>query len=441
MSVTEKLKKLAAGATLVTGLALNTGCESDIKRVDTDQNTVTDTDTNIEDDPFIDSDPKDEQNDNKPSNDSEQNNELNDDNNPSDNPDNKTEPDDNQTNDDNDNVNDDDPQNIVGEDEVPADEADKIQNQNNVICARLPNSSFVPGVKKVTPNGNVSFVDTCITTIGTDKELVYIPDFAPHLFYLARLDLNTPHKIVNMVGKLDASLFEQSYFHITANIKIKNLTFESNYQNVDVCFNYFHQSDSNVLEFYSSPPTSTCNFFYSTTKNFKPKFTKNIIANNDIETVQQKNAELCKKMPNSIYTPNTETTDDGTTITDTCSITINDKIWFENVIPFLFERGKINWVDTPYRIPYIEQRRDIENDTRTTYIDIVLNNMTLQVHLNNTEVCLSNPNSVLFIDAEIAPSATDNDNCIRHDPSASLYNKAKKQKWNMAQSMLWTKQH
>ena len=245
-----------------------------------------------------------------------------------------------------------------------------------------------------------------------------------------------------MVGKLDASIFDQNMqFQVMSDIKIKNMIFESSYQKVNNTLDLLGDYSANIIKFYSSPPNSRYVFLYPETKNFKPKFTKNIITNNDIEMIQQQNAELCKKMPNSVYTPNTETNDDGTTIADTCSITINDKIWFENVIEFLFGHGKLNWIETPYRITYIERSHDIENDTYTTYMDIVLNNMTLQVHLNNTESCLYNPKSYLFIDAEIAPSATDNDNCIRHDPSASLYNKTKKQKWNMAQSMLWTKQH
>ena len=317
---------------------------------------------------------------------------------------------DNKSSDDDNSIIDNDSQDVVGEDVVPANEADKIQNQNNIICARLPNASFVPGIKEVTPNGNVSFVDTCITTID---EPVYKPDLAPHLFYLARLDLNTPHRIINMAGNLDIP--NTTWFTITADIKIKNMIFESYYQKVDIILDMSAYQEVPVIKFYSSPPNSKYVVSYTKTKNITHEFTKDIITNDNVETIQQKNSELCKRMPNSVYTPNTNTNDDGTaTITDTCSVTINDKIWTENVIPFLFGRGKLNWMETPYRIPYIEQRHDIENDRYVIYMDVVLNNMTLQIHLDNTESCLFNPNNYKSIDAEIAPSATSNDNCIRH---------------------------
>ena len=350
--------------------------------------------------------------------------------------------------DDSDNL--DNPQEIVSEDVVPESEADKIQEKNRELCLAMADSEYIKGTPVYTEgaripagNGKVEITDKCQVTFSAH---IYAENIVSHFFDLAKLNLDTPHKITN-ITKYNTDDDDHA---VVADIKIKNMVFKTIYRLSYFCLGkrpaeplpYF------VVTYFVGPPNPTCQLtteppenLYQTRNN---KIIRDVDTDEEVKEIQAKNEAFCNKMPNSVYSPRTKTQYGVTTVIDICETTVNDKLWTENVIPFLFNKGGLDWTQTQYRMTVIEKNVS-EN---SMYMEVAINgNMFLLINIPNADLCvLSCPECD---SVKIEPSAFNNDNCIKNmpqntnepeeEPSASLYHRAKKQKLNMAQSMLWTR--
>ena len=348
--------------------------------------------------------------------------------------------------DDSDNL--DNPQEIVSEDVVPESEADKIQEKNRELCLAMADSEYIKGTPVYTEgaripagNGKVEITDKCQVTVGFMALYgMYAESIISNLFDMAKLNLDTPHKITNI-----AKYMEGNDRAVVIDVKIKNMAFKTINQNVPECLN--EHSSYKITYFVGPPPI--CDNQNSPSENLyqirnSKTTTRNVDTDEEVKEIQAKNEAFCNKMPNSVYSPRTTTQYDTTTVIDICETTVHDKLWTENVIPFLFNKGGLDWTQTQYKMTLIEKNVS-EN---SMYMQVVINgNMSLLVNLSNSDICVYSCPECDSV--KIEPSAFNNDNCIKNmpqntnepeeEPSASLYHRAKKQKLNMAQSMLWTR--
>jgi len=427
---TDKLKKIVAGATLVTSIAMGTGCDTpqrmpqvpteDIVN-DDDKNIISDQDNNnITDD--TDGKPS-ENNDDKPV-------EHNDnDNNPIENEDTDTPVTDNDNpvndndiidNNDNDGepteITDNDtpsdkcaPEAIIIKSEEMADFSQEeiqgaINNQHNMNRS-LCYGSFTEKIEKIDTNGNLCIKDEC--DIGpNDIAMAGDRVWIDNLPFLVRepnsIGLPPPGDIV-YYGKVE-KLNKGSPTDFTINGRFMTV-YAKGIPTVS-CFTPNNVVD-NASTITMTPTTVGDKGCYADGQLISPS---DIIAAKNIQTkiTASKFGEACKKVSNSTYNPSK----------DTCRTTITEFAWLENVVPYLYNQSGLKWYND--ELPNTKIEYDLDNNVFRMYFS-ASSQLIWVVELPNAKRCLDECYGIDGCEVSIKPSPDISNGCkVKEPENASL---------------------
>ncbi len=372
-NITEKLTKIAAGATIITYFAIGTGCDDaqQIRKISTEDVTNNDNENtkNDDKDTAFDTNDNDFVENNGEDNKDDTTN-INDENyvNPSDNEGKPTENNDSEEPTDvflnSYYVDFDMPEDIVAtKDEMQTGNGfDKIietQQKNHELCPYSYNSNSYTDSDE-----NIRVVDYCVAQpVDFESEpIIWLENVVPTVFNKAGLSPDTPHRIVYMQANYSNN--EGSKIIYTVDIKIKNMVFEISFES-----NYcLKQATSDNLATINPAPQAEC----SATPTLKKAITSTQHKTRDADTNQQRNETLCATMPNHKYDKEK----------NTCYTSISDFILLENVTHTLLNREGFSWTDVPYTVISMNKKGS------TAHIDMLVNNMNVQVELMNTKSCI-----------------------------------------------------
>ena len=435
---TEKLKKIVAGATLVTSIAMGTGCDNaqPIRQVPTEDVVDDDDKNNINDE----NGNKNDENNPIENNDGDKPVEHNDnDNNPIENEDKDTPviDNDNLVNDNDiidNNDNDGEPTEITDND-TPSDECARenilftseeteghsieefqgsIQHIHNLNRNRCSYGSFTEK-EKFDTNGNLCIEDECNiepNDIAPGGDPLWIDNL---LFLVQKTSsdgLPPPGDIVyyKKVEKLNKG----SPTDLT--IKTSYMTIYARDIPTVSCF-----AQNNAIDDVSTITMSIGNGYYNgcyfgdqqispsdiiATKNIQPK-----IAESDF-------MKACEKVPNSGYYSNKR-----------CLTTITEFAWLENVVPYLNSKSGLDWNST--RIINTKIEKDVNNNIFRMYFSVDGGQHSWVVELPNAKRCLDECYGIDGCEVSIKPSPDISNGCkVKEPDNASLTRpnvKAKKQ--------------
>ncbi len=431
---TDKLKKIVAGATLMAGIAMGTGCDNATQtQKNPTEDVVNDTDNDYIDDANTDkpvenndTDKPTENNDtDKPieNNDADKPVENNDTDKPAEHDDSDKPIDDEdkpiENNDNDDIINDDDtdinnPDETNDDDAIPDEcadgyllfTADQLEThspstiQNSITETHkgaksyCPNGSFTE--KEIyTTKGDLCIKDECIVNFSPDKTL-WIDDLILKTFIGAPA-VPPPHQVLNY--KKIERLNNGNPTDLT--IRLRSMTVYIKDVPTTSCFlpdKVVENASINTMIvgeacYSGDQPVSTSGIV---TKNIQPKFT-----DSEFETA-------CNRVPNSTYSQYHKK----------CYTTINEFAWLENVIPYLHNKGYAQWDLISLNITEIE--KDWDNNTFYVYLSAD-NRHEWVVELPNAKRCLDECYGIEGCEVSINPSADISNGCkVKEPENASL---------------------
>ena len=425
---TDKLKKIVAGATLITGIAMGTGCDNaqPIRQVPTEDVVDDDDENNVNDE----NGNKNDENNPIENNDGDKPVEHNDDdNNPIENEDKDTPitDNDNPVNDndiienndgdgepteitDNDTPSDEcAPEDIVVNSEIITDYSQEeiqvaINNRHDGNRSRCY-GSFTEKKEKFDTQGNLCIEDECNigpNDITQDGGTVWIDNLP---FLVAKLFSNgfpQPGDIVyyKKVEKLNKGgptnlTVKQKYMIFYAKEILTANCFSPN--NVGDNASTITMVPTNIGDkgCYADGQSISPDDTFST-KNIQPK-----IVESDFKTA-------CKKVPDSDYTQRDKL----------CSTTITEFAWLENVVPYLHNKSGLGW--TGIRVKNTKIEKDVNNNIFRMYFSID-GQYSWAVELPNAKRCLDECHGIEGCEVSIKPSPDISNGCkVKEPDNASL---------------------
>ena len=448
---TDKLKKIVAGATLMAGIAMGTGCDNAQQQLqknptedvvndnDTDGNYANDENTdkpvenNDTDKPIENNDsdrPVENDDTDKPveNNDSDKPTENNDEDKPVENND-TDKP--SETNDSDKPIENNDNDEIINDDDTDINNPDETNDDDNVptVCATEDIALTAQGMQELTPeriqerianiqeeeetlcphgdfqkkerldaNGNYCIEDKCIINsneIVPDGTVAWIDNLSKMAFtdaaYIPDYNITYYKKTehLNKAGPTDLTI---KTYHMT--MYVKDVPTAS-------CF-----APNNIVENASTNTMivgETCHSGGQSispsgivAKNAQPKFT-------DTEF-----SKACYKVPNSEYSSTQKQ----------CSTTITEFAWLENVIPYLHNKSYAQRNLTPLKTTKIEKNWD--NNTFYVYLSVDDKHKWV-VELSNAKRCLDECYGIEGCEVSIKPNPDLSNGCIVKEPeNASL---------------------
>lgn len=442
---TEKLKKIVAGATLMAGIAMGTGCDTpqETRRVPTEdvvdddnKDIINDKDGNVINDDSNDK-PSENNDSDKPTenNDDDKPIENNDNNNPIENEDKDTPitDNDNPVNDDDpieNNDNDNNPIETTDNDTIPSEcpvgtrgaTAKQLEGaspediQNHISSLHDFNKNYCPHGSLTEKEIYAATGDLCIddecnvntNEIVPEDTVIWIDNLPQIVFKDAP---NIPlynlvhHKTVKLLNKGSPT---------DLIIKIQRMTIYAKDIPTASCF-----SPNNAIDDVSTITMSISNGYYNgcyfgdqqvspsdiiSTKNIQPKMVES-----DFKTA-------CKKVPNSKYN------------NKKCSTTITEFAWLENVVQYLYNKSNLSWAGSTITNTKIE--KDVDNNVFRMYFSVG-GQYSWAVELPNAKRCLDECYGIDGCEVSINPSADISNGCkVKEPENASLTRpnvKAKKQ--------------
>lgn len=419
--ITEKLKKLVAGATLMTGIAIGSGCgQSQQPNIAPKEDVVNDEDENIindKDEPIKHNDTDNLVNDadNTDKNDKDEPIEKNDEDTPSENNDqDEIEPNDNNDPNPHEDDNWDDmenyyyitagftPQDLVAlKDEIdgnPEKVNENVQNIHDNTKSSCPGTWQNNG-EQYDENGNLYIVDTCKLDLDN---LQWLENVAPRVWKtIYGLVAPIPHRIVSMkVNHMKNGS--------PSNVQIRRrfITYDVNVTSAN-CLGQISNGTSVIEIQQSYLPTLGCSADGQTIS--EPLQTKSVPQAKDI--AHTGNQIFCNTMPNNQYDAENEI----------CYATIEEFIWLENVPHRLFNLNYLpDWISTGYEFNRIERHLDtgifhLDMNVKDTTIKL---NMNLQVELKNAKICMDQCRGQEDCTVYIEPTPKASDGCFINGESA-----------------------